>query len=245
MLIVQLIIIQTIVFGIVIYILKKLLYGDTQSAVNRLNDSYKEIQKKKEELTQKIGQIEAEYEKRKEAADKVANEYRDKAEKEMYAKSDALIKKAHEEAERIVLEAATAKDKIRAEIRKEEEINLVIFCEQILDKTLKGIMRDNIDAVIVENFINELKEADLSHIPGGTTEIEIVTRKPMTDDARKRIQEMLDSKLTKKYPIKEAVDPEIVGGVVLRFGTLILDGSLSGKIREYGLVKKQEIEAVV
>ena len=49
----QLIIVETLIFGIVLYALKRILVKDTDSAVNRLQDSYEEVKKKKEELAQR------------------------------------------------------------------------------------------------------------------------------------------------------------------------------------------------
>ena len=54
MFLIKLIIIQVIMFGAVIYMLKKMMYGDTESAVSRLDKSYKETAQKKQEVADKI-----------------------------------------------------------------------------------------------------------------------------------------------------------------------------------------------
>ena len=43
--------------------------------------------------------------------------------------------------------------------------------------------------------------------------------------------------------MKPATDPEIGGGVILKFGSLTLDGSIKNIIRETGLTMQAQMEA--
>jgi len=240
--IVQFIIIQTIVFGIVIFILKKMMVGDTESAVNRLNESYAEINKKKEELATKIQEIEQEYEKRKAEAEKVADKIREATEEEIRKKSDAIIKKAHEEAERLVADAMTARDRMREELKKEEEMKMVDYCENLLTDVLPDILTGEINALLIKNFLNELEQLSMDKIPPAIQEIELVVSRQMDDAIRVSVEEITTRKMQRPITCKVVVDKKILGGVIVRFGSLVLDGSIVAKLRESSTLKKQTIE---
>ncbi len=244
-LLLQIILVQTVIFGAVIYILKKLMWGSTESAVNRLNQEYMEISKKREELTLKIQQMEEECQRKKAEAEKVAAEIRDTAEKEMYAKRDDIIKRAKMGAERIIKEVLASKNKIREEIQKEEQLRMLDFCELVLRKTFKDYIRGEINNLLVRDFLQEFQKMDLSPVPPYIKEVEIVTYEKLSDEMRKVITENISSKLQRKIVLKESVDKSILGGIVIKFGTLVIDESLAGKLRESVLTRKQEIEGKV
>ncbi len=242
MLLLQFVILQSIVFGIVIYILKRQMVGDTDSAVNRLNQSYLEVNKKKEELSAKIQQIEKEYQKRKAEAETIAREIREKTEADMYQKREDVIKKAKEEAETIITEAMSMKDVIRNDIRKEEQLKLMDYCEELLGKMFSGAFKEQIDHLLVDEFINELEKIDMSRISETVEVIELVSVYPVSVQAKDKIQALVQRKLNKTLSFHEKIDPKILGGVGIRFGTLLLDGTIAGRLREEIEGKKQYVE---
>ncbi len=242
MFLLQLIIVMTIMFGVVIFILKKMMYGDTQSAVNRLNESYQEIEKKKQEMATLMQKMEEEYKIKKEEGEKIALQLKDAAEAEMREKYDSSIKKAKDEAERIITDAAGMKDRIREEIRKEEDLKEISYCEELISDTLKKIIRDKFDDILIEDFVNDLKDIDMSHVPPAINEIEIVTRAKLADGIKNKIVESVNKKTQKKITFKETIDQKIIGGVIIKFGSLVLDGSIAGKLKENTIVKKKKID---
>jgi len=242
MLLFGLVFIQIVAFGVVILILRKIMLGNTESAVNRLDNSYQEVNKKKEEIIAKIQQIEQEYQNRKNEAEKITGEMKDSAEKDINEKRDSTLLKARQEAERIVTEAIGMKEKIREEIKKEEQLKMIDYCEAVLNNTFKGLVTAKINDVFVDNFLDELKETDMSHLPSAVNEVEVLSAMKLNDAAKSKITELFASKLRRKIAVKETADPHVIAGMTIRFGGLVLDGSLEAKLRETSTAKKQKIE---
>ncbi|MDD5421832.1 MAG: F0F1 ATP synthase subunit delta [Candidatus Omnitrophota bacterium] len=242
MFLLQLAILQAVMFGAVIYFLKKTMYGDTQSAVKRLNESYQDMTKKKEELAAKVKQMEEELLKKKDEAEKIAIQIRDDAEKESKEKGDAITKKAREEAERIISDTIMMKDKIREDIKKEEDLKMLDYCSAILCDTLKDSVRDEVDQALVKDFLEGLKGMDMNHVPPGINEIEVVTRSNLSDALRSTIIEAVKRNTKKSVTVKETADGTIIGGVIIKFGSLVLDGSLAGKLKDVTAARKQKID---
>jgi ATP synthase F1 delta subunit len=57
-------------------------------------------------------------------------------------------------------------------------------------------------------------------------EVEAITAIPLPADLRDRIVEQIQTKTGQSVVLTESVDPEIVGGLVLKVGELVVDGSV-------------------
>jgi F-type H+-transporting ATPase subunit delta len=63
-------------------------------------------------------------------------------------------------------------------------------------------------------------------------DVEAVTAVPLPGDLRERIVESLQAKTNATVELTESVDPDIVGGLVLRVGEVVVDGSVRHRIEE-------------
>ena len=66
----------------------------------------------------------------------------------------------------------------------------------------------------------------------GRLEVEAVTAVPLPDDLRTRILETIEKKTGSSVNLTETVDPDIVGGLVLRIGGVVVNGSVRHRIDE-------------
>jgi len=66
----------------------------------------------------------------------------------------------------------------------------------------------------------------------GRVEVDAVTAVPLPDDLRARIVERVRSTTGATVELTEHVDPDIVGGLVLRVGGTVVDGSVRHRIDE-------------
>jgi F-type H+-transporting ATPase subunit delta len=63
-------------------------------------------------------------------------------------------------------------------------------------------------------------------------DVEAVTAVPLPDDLRERIVDQLQVKTNSTVELSASVDPDVVGGLVLRVGEVVVDGSLRHRIEE-------------
>ena len=63
-------------------------------------------------------------------------------------------------------------------------------------------------------------------------EVEAITAVPMPDDLRKRVVQRIQGQTGATVELTESVDPDIVGGLVLRVGGVVVDGSLRHRLDE-------------
>ncbi|MDD5071013.1 MAG: F0F1 ATP synthase subunit delta [Candidatus Omnitrophica bacterium] len=233
---------QALVFAGFIFLFKKITVGDTDSAVNRLNDSYKEIESKKEELVRKIQEIETDYQRRKAEAEKVANDVKEQSEKEAYEKRDEILKKSRADADRIISEAVQRTETLKEDIRKEEHILIIGFCKEILTAVFTEDIKSRLNDVLIDDFLNNLNNLDMSHVPTNIDEIEITTVVPVSAEVKQAILDVVEKKINMKLPVKETLNDQLLGGATISFGSLLLDGSLAGKLKEKTTEMRKLIE---
>ena len=93
------------------------------------------------------------------------------------------------------------------------------FLNLLLDKNRIG----SIEA-IAENY------AALTDEASNIVHAEIVTARPLQDDALQKVIEALRNMTSKDIKSNVKEDPELIGGIVVKIGDLVLDGSIKAQL---------------
>lgn len=64
----------------------------------------------------------------------------------------------------------------------------------------------------------------------GEVEAHVVCAYELTDDQSARIVDALGKRLSRKVRITSEVDPDLIGGAIIRAGDLVIDGSIRGRL---------------
>ena len=97
---------------------------------------------------------------------------------------------------------------------------------------------------LINDFIDELKNMDLSKIASNIKTAEVVTVASLKENIKNRMSQVLQEKLSRSIEIQTTTDPKVIAGAVLKFGSLAIDGSLANLLKEAGSASKARIEAV-
>ena len=112
-----------------------------------------------------------------------------------------------------------------------------------LFESLQGIEKEKIPEMI-KSFVNllvrnkDLKKADkvikafqdYLNKQENIVEVSVISAKPLNDQTKQEVINQLKSSLNKKIELKEEQDPDLVGGVVLKYGDVVVDGSVKRRI---------------
>lgn len=118
---------------------------------------------------------------------------------------------------------------------KKAEILKKIFSGKVTDLTLQAF--DIITRKSRENLLEDIAKQflHLYNVKKGLAEVTVTTSVKL-DEGMKKAFEKLSKSVTGKEPIlNEKVDPEIIGGYILRLGDLQLDDSVSGQLKDLKL----------
>ncbi len=242
MLLINFIILQAIVFGVVIYFLRRIFYGDTQSAINRLEGVHQDLMKKQKDLEEKITAAEKVYTEKKQEAETVADKTKTEAVNEIRQKQDEMMKKAKKEADELVDRAKLASEKHYREIEKQVRMNLIETAANLLLSALSHRSVEMVHHQLVKEFIDGGKDMDLTTVREHIDKLIVKTPMPLTKEEMLLLDAFIRGKLNRKIEIEEIVDPTGIAGIALQFGTLIIDSSLANYIRDASQESQQAIK---
>jgi len=72
----------------------------------------------------------------------------------------------------------------------------------------------------------------------GEIEAEVISAAPLTDEQKATVEKQLAEAAGQKVQISAVVDPELIGGLIVRVGSRMIDASLKSKLHQLELVMK-------
>ncbi len=242
MLLIKAIFVGMIFVGIGGFFIWKFSKDTIDKDLNRLNKETQAVLTKQTELNQKIKEANEELSKRKAEADALVLKMTEDAEKAAKEEREKLVAKARQEGEEIIVKANNTKEDIRKKIVKEMDMRAVDFTAMILDDVLSKAGRIALDECLISEFIDSLAKMDMEMIGEEIKTAEVVTASAITERMRNRLSETLLSKLGRTIEVTATSDPKILSGMILRFGSLAIDGSLKNMVRESATGLKEKLE---
>ncbi len=186
---------------------------------------------------------------------RIASEARENAEKE----AEEILAKAQQDAGKIVREATERGEQVRVEIKEAAETEIVklredatVDAQQEKEKVL-GDLRGQVAALsiaaaqkvigesldekrqraLIDDFFSGIKTGKVVLLEGKSitgTSAEVTSALPLTKKEQETVSKDVIGKLGESATISFRVDPNILGGLVIRIGDKILDGSVAGKL---------------
>ena len=240
--IVQFLVLTFIVSGVILFFLHRTLISSTEGAVHRLNSETEQVRAKQSELTEKIKQANEELEKRKKEAQELANKMTLDAEEKAKEEREKLVNKARAEGEEIIAKAQRTKDQIRAVIQKDLEIKLIDTCVDIISATLSDEAQGGMDEQLAKEFNESVRKVEMDMVAPDISTAEVVTARTINPAVVTELAAIIKQKLNRDINITTSIDPKLVAGLVLKFGSLTLDGSLQNLLKEKSTQMKEKIE---
>ena len=241
-LIIKFLFLTALVSGFIIFFLHRTLISSTEGAVKRLNDEIAKATAKQAELTRKLREADEELTRRQAEARQLAEKMRSDAENESRVEREKIVNKARQEGEEIIAKAQGAKEKMRIDLEKEMDAKGIDFAVNILNRVLSQKAKGSLEQVLISDFFESLKSIDMSRITSEVKEVEIVSLNPLPEDTKKQFAAIIKSKLNRDLNVNARVDQNLGGGVMLKFGSMALDGSVRNLLREVATDLKKQVE---
>ncbi|HEY9712023.1 MAG TPA: ATP synthase F1 subunit delta [Chroococcales cyanobacterium] len=156
---------------------------------------------------------------------------------------DLAVKAGDAEADRVLADLATVNNEIKAtpdlglilnhpSIKTEEKRKIIL---QLFSSKLKELTLRVLELLLDKRRLNLLPyiESQYKQLLNARKKIvgaSLVCAEPLGDSAVANIKARLTEHLGKKLELEVKVDPSLIGGVILRLGDHVIDGSLKGKL---------------
>ena len=229
----QLILIQIITFVFLILFLRLLFQRHLGFALGRLHNLNQDVLNKEEELKKRREEVEMEYTEKMKQAEQGAEEIKNKAREDSSLISDKILEQAKTEKQKIIEQAITEKKKKE----KELETKIAQQGKSLASNLIEYIFSKEIKESIHIQLVDELIEAIASHQSPVTShqsinskQVEAISVYPLTSEQKKRLIKTLSEKAGQNIELKEKIDSKIIGGVIIKLGDVMIDGSLKNKL---------------
>lgn len=233
MLLISVVLLQIIIFIGLIFVFRRVLNRNVIVATKHLEELNVDYDRKEREVNKRL-------EESKHKSEEMVAKAREEAEKE----SSRIIKEAETERDRILKEARVGSEDIMQQADKSRQLLLSELDERIAKEAInkaseliQHTLPEEFKRDIHSQWIEELTEASLNQItrlriPKDVKEVKITSAFSLREEERKNLSKKLKELLQRNVTLKEEVDLNIVAGIIVTVGSLVLDGSLKNKIRE-------------
>jgi F-type H+-transporting ATPase subunit b len=233
MFIISLIFLQIIIFAGLAFFLRHLLTRNVTSATSHLQGLIKDNTEKQEEMQKKLEEAQKEYEQKIKKAKEEADLIERKARKDLEKERDKIISQAHEQSEELLSRANKTCKTILEDMENQVNEKAIKRSAELICKVLPDSNRQSMHTEWVQSLINQgLNSLDRLRIPDDIKSVEVKTAFALTDQEKADLHNHLEDHLDMDLSVIETVDPEIVAGIIINIGTLVLDGSFANKVRE-------------
>ena len=241
-LVIQFLILTVVISGGIIFALYMVLIKTVDGAKQRLDRDAEAARKREAELNQKIKEADAELQARKKELDVMEKKMRQELEEQTNKQKDELINKARAEAEEIITKAQNAREQIRREVEKTMEIKIIDYASGITTEILSVKVKEALDKHLIAEFIDKLNKVDMSRIGVDIKVADVISAAAIPEDLLTQIAKVFRDKLSRDIKLNPKIDPKVVGGIVLMFESLQLDGSLQNTLKESANALKLQVE---
>jgi F0F1-type ATP synthase membrane subunit b/b' len=241
-LIIQFLILTVVISGGIIFALYMVLIKTVDGAKQRLDRDAEAARAREAELNQKIKEADAELQRRNKELDIMEKKMRQELEEQTTKQKEEIINKARTEAEDIITKAQGAREQIRREVEKTMEIKIIDYSAGITTEILSAKVKEALDKYLITEFIEKLGTIDMSRISADIKMAEVISATPIPEALLADIAAVFKNKLSRDIKLNPKIDPKVVGGIVLMFESLQLDGSLQNSLKESANALKIQVE---
>lgn len=165
-----------------------------------------------------------------EASQKVreATERAEVAARDVMVEAEEEAAKARENAR---AEAQLERDRILADLRGQISALAISAAQRLIGEALD----ESRQHVLIEEFFSGVKTGQVVVLEGKTVSgaaAEVTSALPLSSNEQETVKNDILSKIGEQATITFRVDPNILGGIIVRVGDKVLDGSVAGQLEE-------------
>jgi len=233
---------HVVVLVVIIFVIRRLLLGDTMSAVERIRQVEAEVRKKEEAIRREIEEHEKDFAKKKTEAEQELQKQREASEKEVGKLREQALTDAKKEGERIIDQARKNEEKIRQQIIQDMEEKAVNYGGEVFKLVFSEEIGEVIDRKFIDELLDALEQVDAASITVDASSAEFKTSRPFAADQKTRLEKLISEKFGASVKIQEKVDANLMAGLILKLGSLEIDGSLLNRFNEAAVEVKKNIK---
>lgn len=223
-----------------IFMLNHFMQKNVTGAVGHLQKLNDELMKQQADLRQKIAEADKEYQTKMTKVQQEVTAMHTQAKQEVTKTIEEARARAQSEREKLINEAIETKEKIRQEIMADMDEKAIQHAKHVIQEFFSGDMKKMVHQALIDELIEGLETMDFSSFQIQTDIAELRSGEEVSDASKEKIRKVLEKKINRKVQFKDEKDASLAGGVILKFGTFVIDASLSNRLMEAAASLKKE-----
>ncbi len=233
MIFILMIFIQIAVFAVLVLILKGVIKRHFGTASSRLDELAQNSEEHLTEAKKKVKEANAYFDetfaKAKTEGEKIRQQLIDEGLKE----KQGLLDRARKEGEAIT-ERARSAHKLLEENWIQE---LTEKAREVTSRILQSVLPSKVNHSLHSEWVKDALDSDFEglrhlNVSEDVVRVEVVSAVPLTEVQKKTLEGKLREKIGRGVEIDEKIDEKLILGFRLSMGTVVIDSSLSWKIKE-------------
>jgi len=159
----------------------------------------------------------------------IVNEATERADAAMEDVKAGVEKEIAKEREVLMTEVEEERNRIMADLRSQVAALSIAAAQKLIGEA----MDTNRQHALLDEFFSGVKSGKLVVLEGAELigdSAEVTSALPLSEEEQAAVQKNVLEKMGAKTNVEFHVDPQILGGLVIRVGDKVLDGSVSGQL---------------
>jgi F-type H+-transporting ATPase subunit b len=162
-------------------------------------------------------------------ASHLVNEATERADAAMEEVKAGAQKEIEKERDAVLAEAGEERDRLLADLRGQVATLAIAAANKLIGES----MDQKRQHALLDEFFSGVKSGNVVVLDGTEvkgTSAEVTSALPLTKEEQESIKKNVLSKIGKETKVDFSVDPQILGGLVVRVGDKVIDGSVAGQL---------------
>jgi F0F1-type ATP synthase delta subunit len=242
---VPIIVIHLVVLAVLVGFIRVVIVGHARRATTRVKEVEDEVRKKEDDMKREIEDHEKDFREKKAETERQLQAQSDEAKREASRLKEQSIAEAKKESSKIIEQAHKNEQKIRDQIARQMEEKAVDYGGRIFKLVFSDLMTGDLNKQFINELIDALDEIEKGSITVEDVAAEVITSHPLDEEQRTRLEGILRDKFDEAATVSETVDEALLGGLILKMGSLEIDGSLRNRYKEAVNEVKKEAHVAV
>lgn len=227
--------------GVMFFVLRKMFTSNLSQGLSRLNSLVEENLIKESQLREELERAKqeraGEVRKGREEAEKIIETARKEAE--------VIRKKIEEEAklkaEKILAQGKEELEKLKVGLDRHIKEEAVRLGAQMIEGILTSLEKETVHRQFIQEALRNIKDLEKEKFCSFSDKIKVISSLPLIDSERQQLKSILESKLEREISFTEEVRDQLIIGIILEIGKLVVDCSLKNRLEKaVSLIKEMK-----
>lgn len=238
--VISIILFQGLIFLGLAFLLSQFMKGNVKGELGHLQQLNDELMKRQAELKVKNEAAEKEYSEKMAKLEQEITARQAKLNQEASKTLEDARDKGMKEREKLINEAIETREKIRQEIMAEMEDKAIHYSHDILADFFSGGSRKMLHDILIDQLLEGLEAVDLAAFQIQTDVAEVRVAQSLDEPTKKNLLNILKKKIHRDVQCHEQIEEALIGGIILKFGSFVIDGSMANRLHEAAARLKKE-----